>query len=169
MPLFCYHRRMASLYKDLVRARIPTDHHESDLYVLDTPEARKTINKYGYKFTTFTSDIDGKRWIDVPFAYEPFWEKKKRSHATVKSSLTARRNIDVQHPEYVSEGALRGFGRKAFHQGYTLEGAYTFAEAAVGRRLDEAELDAVATGWNAENLGRRQHATKKRSGSSRAK
>jgi len=95
---------MASLYKDLVRAGIPTDNHESDLYVLDTPEARETIKKYAYKFTTFTSDIDGKRWIDVPFAYEPFWEKvesrrqgapsgertvkaatKKRSHATMKA------------------------------------------------------------------------------------
>ena len=77
---------MASLYKDLVRAKIPTDHHESDLYVLDTPEARETIKKYGYKFKTFTSCSDGKRWIDVPFAYEPFWEKaatrKPRSHTT---------------------------------------------------------------------------------------
>ena len=76
---------MASLFKDLVRAGIPTDHHESDLYVLDTPEARETIKKYGYKFTTFTSDVDGKRWIDVPFAYAPFWEKK-RSHATKQTA-----------------------------------------------------------------------------------
>lgn len=69
---------MASLYKDLVRARIPIDHHESDLYVLDTPQARETIKKYGYKFETFKSNLDGKRWIDVPFAYEPFWEKKSK-------------------------------------------------------------------------------------------
>jgi hypothetical protein len=71
---------MASLYRDLVRARIPTDHHESDLYVLDTPEARELVKSYGYKSSTFTSNLDGKRWIDVPFAYEPFWEKK--AHAT---------------------------------------------------------------------------------------
>ena len=23
--------------------------------------------------------LDGKRWLDVPFAYEPFWEKKSRA------------------------------------------------------------------------------------------
>jgi hypothetical protein len=80
---------MSSLYKDLVRAGIPTDHHESDLYVLDTSEAREAIKKYGYKFKTFTSNIDGKRWIDVPFAYEPFWEKKGRRHATMKVDDTS--------------------------------------------------------------------------------
>jgi hypothetical protein len=67
---------MASLTKDLVRVGIPIDHHESDLYVLDTSEARETIKKYGYGFTSFTSNIDGKRWLDVPFAYEPFWEER---------------------------------------------------------------------------------------------
>ena len=34
------------------------------------------VKKYGYEFSSFTSNIDGKRWIDVPFAYEPFWKKK---------------------------------------------------------------------------------------------
>ena len=85
---------MPSLYKDLVRARIPTDHHESDLYVLDTPEARATINRYGYKFRTFTSNLDHKRWIDVPFAYEPFWEKKeqaKRVAVTPRKPAHARK------------------------------------------------------------------------------
>lgn len=81
-------------------------------------------------------------------------DKALAKRSSPKSSLTARRNIDVHHPEFVSEGALRGFGRKAFHRGYTIEGAYTFAEAAVGRRLGENELDAVADGWNAENIRR---------------
>src|SRR3990170_1682706 len=63
--------------------------------------------------------------------------------------LTAPRNTDVNHPDFVSEGALRGFGRIAFHRGYTIEGAYTHATATIGRTLDEAELGAVADGWNA--------------------
>jgi len=47
----------------------------------------ETIKRYGYKFETFKSDLDGKRWLDVPFAYEPFWEKKSsRSHATMKTA-----------------------------------------------------------------------------------
>jgi argininosuccinate synthase len=68
-----------SLYQALLAAGIQTDHHESDLYVLDTPIARALIAKSGLAMAKpFTSQIDGKRWLDVPFAYEPFWEKKKR-------------------------------------------------------------------------------------------
>ena len=112
MPAFCYHRGMASLYKDLVRARIPTDHHESDLYVLDTPEARETVKKYGYKFTTFTSNIDGKRWIDVPFAYEPFWEKKQQAQrGSPKGERTLEAatgpNVPYEWPKKARKGALK--------------------------------------------------------------
>lgn len=74
-----------SLYKELVAAGVPIDHHESDLYVRDTSVARSILARHGKKGTAFTSQIDGKRWLDVPFAYEPFWEKKSRgsSHATI--------------------------------------------------------------------------------------
>jgi hypothetical protein len=70
--------RTKSLYQDLLAAGIPTDHHESDLYVLDTPTARSLIARHGKKGSGFKSQIDGLRWIDVPFAYDPFWEKKGR-------------------------------------------------------------------------------------------
>lgn len=75
-----------SLYQELRAAGIPTDHHESDLYVLDTPAARALIGKHGKKGSSFTSQIDGKRWLDVPFTYDPFWEKKRggSSHSTIK-------------------------------------------------------------------------------------
>lgn len=81
----------SSLYRDLQAAGIPTDHHESDLYVLDTPAARALIAKHGKRGSGFTSQIDHKRWLDVPFAYEPFWEKKPRgsSHATIKRKGTS--------------------------------------------------------------------------------
>ncbi len=67
-----------SLYQALRAAGVPIDHHESDLYVLDMPIARTLIAKHGKKGTAFTSQIDKRRWIDVPFAYDPFWEKKQR-------------------------------------------------------------------------------------------
>ena len=80
-----------SLYQDLRAAGIPTDHHESDLYVLDTPAARALIVKHGKKGSGFTSQIDRKRWLDVPFAYDPFWEKKSgRSHATITAAAPAK-------------------------------------------------------------------------------
>ena len=69
-----------SFYQTL-KAIVPReqlDHHESDLYVLDTPIARLVIRQFGLNSTGFTSQIDKKRWLDVPFAYEPFWKKKQR-------------------------------------------------------------------------------------------
>ncbi len=73
-----------SFYQTLKDLGVPLDHHESDLYVLDTPVSRIVIRQFGRESTAFTSKIDGKRWFDVPFAYEPFWTKKsKRSHAVI--------------------------------------------------------------------------------------
>lgn len=64
------------LYKACIEAGIPVDHHESTLYVKVTPESRILVEKYGLvKATTFTDNIEGCLWFDVPFAYTPFWEK----------------------------------------------------------------------------------------------
>lgn len=76
-----------SFYQTLKDLGVPLDHHESDLYVRDTPAARLAIKQFGVKATAFTSQIDGQRWFDVPFAYEPFWAKKSgRAHATITGS-----------------------------------------------------------------------------------
>ncbi len=69
-------RNNGSLFDELEAAGCQLDNHESDLYVRDTPEARAILNQHGQKFTTFTSDADGQRWLDVPFMYAPFWRKK---------------------------------------------------------------------------------------------
>lgn len=79
-----------SVYKELVAAGVPIDHHESDLYVLDTRVARGILAAHGKKGTPFTSQVDGKRWLDVPFAYEPFWEKKSRAHSTVVGTSSGK-------------------------------------------------------------------------------
>lgn len=67
-----------TLYTELRDAGCEIDSHESDLYVLATPEARAIIERYGKPCLSFISQIDGKRWLDVPFMYEPFWDKKRR-------------------------------------------------------------------------------------------
>jgi hypothetical protein len=67
-----------SAYTAIVRAGIPTDHHESDLYVLDTPEARRILAEHGRAYSRFISATDRRYWLDVPFAYAPFWTKKTR-------------------------------------------------------------------------------------------
>ncbi len=75
-----------SLYKQLKRiglkegrgAADEIGHHESDLYVKASPETRALVKASGRPYSFFKSNVDGKTWIDVPFAYEPFWELKPR-------------------------------------------------------------------------------------------
>lgn len=62
-----------TLYQDLKRKRIETKNHYSDLYVKDTPKARELCKAWDKDFTVFTGCYDGERWLDVPFAYDPFW------------------------------------------------------------------------------------------------
>lgn len=69
---------MASLYETAIKT-LPLehiDHHESDLYILKTPESSAIIK--AYEFSTmveeFLSPLDNRIWYDVPFAYEPYWE-----------------------------------------------------------------------------------------------
>ncbi len=68
-----------SLYQQLLDANVPLDSHESDLYALATREAADIIKASGHCYSLFISQIDGKRWFDLPFAYTPFWEGKPRS------------------------------------------------------------------------------------------
>ena len=64
------------LYDELVREGFTLDHHESDLYVKDSPLARELIEKHKHAYTPFKDDIDHEMWLDVPFAYAPFWREK---------------------------------------------------------------------------------------------
>lgn len=69
-------------YNALTAAGVPIDHHESDLYCLATSEARQIVKLSGWSHTTFTSQIDGQIWLDIPFAYEPFWGARVREQVT---------------------------------------------------------------------------------------
>lgn len=71
-----------SFYDQVKAAGIAYDHHETDLYVPVNDDTRKLVEAYRFKsnVTQFTSQIDGKRWFDIPFAYLPAWEAK--SHKT---------------------------------------------------------------------------------------
>lgn len=73
-----------SLYEEIKAAGIPVDNHESDLYFQDTEESRAILAKHrpeDKNATTFINQAEphkGERWIDVPFAFTPFWEKRQR-------------------------------------------------------------------------------------------
>jgi hypothetical protein len=66
---------MKTLYDECLEAGFDLDHHESDLYIKDCQAVRTLLNQRGREFTQFTSQVDGKIWLDVTFAYQPYWDK----------------------------------------------------------------------------------------------
>jgi hypothetical protein len=85
------------LLKRLTDAGIETDHHESDLYVDDTPEALQIINQYqqevnNYVGITRFKDNGGKSWLEVPFAYSPFWANKTAAEIIHEASRRLVKN-----------------------------------------------------------------------------
>ena len=78
---------MSTLYDDLKAAGIPTDNHESDLYFPDTPEAREILkrhplqNSIASRFRNQRPPNVGAVWVDVPFAFIPFWERRGKATA----------------------------------------------------------------------------------------
>jgi len=71
-----------SLYEMLKAAGCEVDSHESDLYVKETLDAERVLTVYetetGHRWSRsyFMNRIDGKRWIELPFAFEPFWKAR---------------------------------------------------------------------------------------------
>lgn len=65
-----------TLYEEVIARGIPHAHHESDLYIPDTPENRELVNRSGSTFTSFDNQVEGGRWLDIPFAYTPWWESR---------------------------------------------------------------------------------------------
>ena len=67
-----------TLFDEIKSAGIPFASHESDLYIPITHQTRAIIERYQFKnnVSTFTNQVEGGQWYDVPFAYTPFWETK---------------------------------------------------------------------------------------------
>ena len=72
-----------SLYQKLRETGVEMDNHESDLYVRDTQEVRDIIKQHraendGYPqaISRFTEQETKQTWIDIPFAYDPYWEAR---------------------------------------------------------------------------------------------
>lgn len=77
---------MKSLYQMLLDVGYPEsqmDHHESDLYIYQTPLTNSVINRWcevnGYKREAFVSQfcdqITGRMMYDIVFAYDPYWKE----------------------------------------------------------------------------------------------
>jgi hypothetical protein len=69
-----------SIYTDLKEAGVRIESHASDLYCPDTPLTRHIIERNGRKIDGWNVKrfLSGKDvWLDVAFAYEPYWESKE--------------------------------------------------------------------------------------------
>jgi len=77
---------MSTIYQDCIAAGCRTGHHESDLYVR-ADEAGRTVVQGAIaagriprvNVTLFQSEMPdekGQLWYELPFAYDPWWEKK---------------------------------------------------------------------------------------------
>lgn len=66
-----------TIYEDLLAAGIQVSNHESDLYCPVTPESRALVRKHELMVTTFINQVEGGTWYDIPFAYDPFWARRR--------------------------------------------------------------------------------------------
>ncbi len=67
-----------TLYQALVRAGITVEGHESDLYFPATHQSRSILRRFPkHNVNARNFGSGGKTWIDVAFAYDPFWERRK--------------------------------------------------------------------------------------------
>lgn len=71
-----------SIYQDALSAGLKVDHHESDLYLEDTPKARALVEEHGWYRISFIVQPEhrdaGQAWLDIPFAYDPHWVPRRK-------------------------------------------------------------------------------------------
>jgi hypothetical protein len=67
-----------NIYTQVVALGIEHSNHESDLYIPVNEQTRELVKNYKFasNVTTFKSNIDGKPWYDIPFAFTPYWDAK---------------------------------------------------------------------------------------------
>ena len=70
-----------NLYEAIKKSGIQIQNHYSDLYFPVTPESVAILAQYprNQRITrTFVNQVEGGLWYDVPFAYLPYWEEKRK-------------------------------------------------------------------------------------------
>lgn len=72
---------MKNIYERAVAAGLKVDNHCSDLYLPVNVASQELVENYEYKggVTMFRSQIDGEAWYDIPFAYEPWWNRAEKT------------------------------------------------------------------------------------------
>jgi hypothetical protein len=74
----------ATLYGDLLAAGVPLAYHESNLYFPCTAQTRAILHNFPESEKSarrFNDDKTGDCWLDVPFAFLPWWERRCAAEA----------------------------------------------------------------------------------------
>jgi len=66
---------MSSIYEKMKQLDVEINSWQSDMYVPVTPETKAVVEKYEFKQNVSTFRSEGKFWYDIPFSYNPFWNK----------------------------------------------------------------------------------------------
>lgn len=71
------------VYDAIKRLEIPHANHYSDLYLPNTPQVHAILRAHGVKINGhnaayFRNQVEGGIWIDIPFAFVPYWEAQPR-------------------------------------------------------------------------------------------
>jgi hypothetical protein len=67
-----------NIYAECVELGIPTNSHYSDLYIPANQQTAALLKKHNITTAKiFTNQVEGGLWYDIPFAYSPWWEKRR--------------------------------------------------------------------------------------------
>lgn len=80
-----------SIYRQLRDIGATMEGRYSDLHAKATPEALALIRAFRFDdsddlrlmHNVYRSNIDGSEWVEVPFAWEPFWAHTSRRSAGI--------------------------------------------------------------------------------------
>jgi len=72
--------KIKDIYEELKNRGIPISSYNSDLYVVVTNETKEIIDNYEFKYnvTKFVDSVDGLLKYDIPFAFNPYWERREK-------------------------------------------------------------------------------------------
>lgn len=65
-----------TIYIDAKQLGLQIDNWQSDLYILSTLEAHDLIRCHKPKNVSYFTGNDGLPWIEIPFAFDPFWSRR---------------------------------------------------------------------------------------------
>ena len=70
--------KIEDIYRAMKNAGVEISSHESDMYCPVNDCTKKIVKAYTYKgnVTVFHNQTDNALWYDVPFAYQPWWNKR---------------------------------------------------------------------------------------------